>query len=390
VAALNIEVARASYRITESDLLPHVNAGMSDAIERTPRALSRSVPQKAAITRTYSANLGVTAFELDLFGRLRSLEEQALESFLATEEARNATQISLVAEVANAYLTLLGDRRLLALTDETLETRNKSLELIQRSFERGVSSELDLAQARTAVETARVNRALYLRLVDQDKNALTLLLGAPVDDSKLNAGALDTVTFVEDLPVGLPSDVLLRRPDIMQAEHSLKAANANIGAARAAFFPTISLTGSAGVASPTLGNLFEGSARAWSFTPQISVPIFDAGRNQANLDSAKASNQIAVVQYEKTIQSAFREVADALAAKGTLTDQMQAQSSLVEASRTSYRLSQARYDRGIDSYLTVLDSQRSLYSAQQDLVTVQVSRLSNLVTLYKVVGGGRS
>lgn len=389
VAALNIEAARASYRITESDLLPNVDAGMSDAIERTPRALSRTSPQRATTTRTYTANLGVTAFELDLFGRLRSLEEQALQTFLATEEARAATQISLVAEIANAYLTLLGDRKLLALTEETLQTRETSLELIQRSFERGVSSELDVAQARTAVETARVNRALYLRRVDQDRNALVLLVGAPIDESRL-AGDLGNMGFVEDLPVGLPSEVLLKRPDIVQAEHSLLAANANIGAARAAFFPTISLTGTLGFASPTLGSLFEGGSRAWNFTPQASVPIFDGGRNQANLDSAKANRDIAVAQYEKAIQSAFREVADALAAKGTLTDQMRAQSALVEASGTSYRLSQARYDRGIDSYLTVLDSQRSLYGAQQDLVSVQVARLSNLVTLYKVVGGGRS
>ncbi len=387
VAALNIEVARATYRITEADLLPNVDAGAAGTVQRTPRALSQS--GVATTARQYSANLGVTAFEIDLFGRLRSLEEQALQSFLATEEARAATQISLVAEIANAYLALLGDRKLLALTEETLETREKSLELIQRSFERGVSSELDVAQARTAVETARVNRALYLRRVDQDRNALALLVGAPVDESRLT-GDLNAVAFVEDLPVGLPSEVLLRRPDIMQAEYSLKAANANIGAARAAFFPSISLTGSAGFASPTLGGLFEAGSRAWSFGPQISMPIFDAGRNQANLDSAKASRDLSVAQYEKAIQSAFREVADALAAKGTLTDQLNAQSSLVQAASTSYRLSQARYDRGIDSYLTVLDSQRSLYGAQQDLVTVQVSRLSNLVTLYKVVGGGRS
>lgn len=389
VAALNIEVARATYRVTEADLLPNVNANGAGTVEHTPRALSQSTPQRATTSRQYSANLGVTAFELDLFGRLRSLEQQALESYLATEEARSTTQISLVAEVANAYLTLLGDRKLLALTEETLDTRLKSLELIQRSFDMGVSSELDLAQARTTVETARANRALYLRQVAQDRNALALLVGAPIDAAKLN-GELDGVRFVEDLPVGLPSEVLLRRPDIVQAEHSLKAANANIGAARAAFFPSISLTGSAGFASPTLGSLFEAGSGAWSFGPSVSLPIFDAGRNQANLDSAKASRDISVAQYEKSIQTAFREVSDALAAKGTLTDQMTAQAALVTATQTSYRLSQARYDRGIDSYLTVLDSQRSLYSAQQDLVSVQVLRLSNLVTLYKVLGGGRS
>ena len=261
VAALNVEVARASYRITEADLVPNVDANASGSVARTPRNASQLVPPRSATTRSYSANVGVTAFELDLFGRVRSLNEQALEQFLATEEARTSTQIALVAEVANAYLTLLGDRKLLALTEETLDTRLKSLELIQRSFERGVSSELDLAQAKTAVETARANRARYLRQVDQDRNALALLVGAPVDAGTL-AGDLDSMGLVEDLPVGLPSEVLLRRPDIVQAEHSLKAANANIGAARAAFFPSISLTGSAGYASRNLNSLFDGGSGA--------------------------------------------------------------------------------------------------------------------------------
>lgn len=390
VAALNIEVARASYRITESALVPNISAGGSETIQRTPKALSSTVPQQAVTTRRYAANLGVTSFELDLFGRLRSLDEQALQKFLATEQARTATQISLIAEVANAYLTLLGDRKLLTLTEETLSTREKSLKLIERSFERGVGSQLDVAQARSAVETARVAKARYLRQVEQDKNALVLLVGGPVDEAKLPLSQdLDQVRFVEDIQVGLPSDVLLKRPDIIQAEYQLKAANANIGAARAAFFPTLSLTGTFGTASPTLDTLFQGNSGAWSFVPQISMPIFDAGKNFANLDSAKASRDIAVAQYEKSIQSAFREVADSLAAKGTLTDQMQAQASLVAATQDSYRLSQARYDRGIDSYLTVLDSQRSLFGAQQDLVSVQVSRLTNMVTLYKVLGGGQ-
>ena len=279
----------------------------------------------------------------------------------------------------------------MALTDETLVTRVKSLDLIERSFERGVGSQLDVSQARSLVETARVNRVRTMRQVEQDKNALTLLVGAPIDDSKFNTGGdLDAVRFVEDLPIGLPSEVLLRRPDIVQAEHSLQAANANIGAARAAFFPTISLTGSAGSASPTLGGLFQAASGAWAFAPQVTAPIFDAGRNWANLDSAKVGRAIAVAQYEKAIQSAFREVADALAAKGTLTEQLTAQTALVEATRASTMLSQARYDHGVDSYLNVLDSQRSLYLAQQDQIAVQAARLANLVELYKVLGGGGS
>jgi len=389
VAILNIDVARATYRVQESALVPNVSANAGETVARTSKASSSQVPQASNTSRSVSANLGVSSFELDFFGRVRSLNDAALESYLATEEAAASTKISLIAEVSNAYLTLLGDRKLLALTEETLQTRLTSLELVQRSFDSGVSSELDLAQARTAVETARVNRSIYQRQVEQDRNALALLLGQPVDLATL-PGELDQVALVADLPVGMPSDVLLRRPDIMQAEHSLKSANANIGAARAAFFPSISLTGAFGLSSLSLDQLFTGAAKAWSFGPSATLPIFDAGKNQANLDSAKASRDIAVASYEKSIQTAFREVADALAAKGTLTEQMQSQQNLVDATQTSYRLSQARYDRGIDSYLTVLDSQRSLYSAQQDLVSVQVSRLSNLVTLYKVLGGGRS
>lgn len=390
-AALNVRLAQASYRVTEAALLPEVDAGVSETSAHTPRQATRTVPKAETTTRAYSATLGVTAFELDLWGRLRSLEEQALETFLGTEEAQISVRLSLVAEVANAYITLLGDRKLLALTEETLETRTQSLNLIEQSFQRGIGSQLDVAQARTAVETARVNRARYLRQVDQDRNALALLVGAPVDDSLASAkGDLDALRFVEDLPVGLPSDVLLRRPDIAQAEHTLKGANANIGAARAAFFPKLSLTAAFGSSSLTLDTLFAAGSGAWSFAPQITAPIFDAGKNLANLDSAEVNRDIAVAKYEKTIQTAFREVSDALAGKATYTAQAQAQGALVEAAGDSYRLSKARYDRGIDSYLTVLDSQRSLYGAQQDLVTVQVSRLSNLVTLYKVLGGGRT
>jgi multidrug efflux system outer membrane protein len=392
VAALNIDVARSTYRVSESDLFPHLTAGASGTADHSPKSVSSANPPKASDTRRFNANLGITSFEVDLFGRLSSLEEESLEKYLATEEARDSTRISLIAEVANAALTLFGDRALLKLTNETLDSRQASLELILRSFERGAASQLDVAQARTAVETARVNRSRYLRQVEQDKNALVLLVGAPIDESRLDAVADDLggLHFVEDLPTGLPSEVLLRRPDIVQAEHTLKAANANIGAARAAFFPTLSLTGTFGSSSATLDTLFAAGTGAWSFVPQITTPIFDAGKNFANLDSAKANRDIAIAQYEKSIQTAFSEVANALTAKTTLSEQMKSQSDLVAATRDSYRLSRARYDSGIDSYLNVLDSQRSLYSAEQDLISVQISRLSNLVTLYKVLGGGVS
>lgn len=389
VATLNIELARAAYRVTEANLLPQIDAGLSATGQRIPRDLSQSMPREARTTHQYDVNLSVTAFELDLFGRLRSLNQQALENYLATAEARNTTQITLIAEVANAYLTYLGDRKLLLLTEKTLATRQKSLELIERRLALGMSSELDRAQARTAVEGARTNQARYVRLVEQDLNALQLLIGTPIGKATLS-GELDSMALVQDLPVGLPSDVLLNRPDIMQAEHALKAANADIGAARAAFFPRISLTALAGFASPALSSLFDSDSRAWSFVPSVTVPIFDAGRNQANLEAAKANREIAVARYEKAIQSAFREVSDGLVARGTLVGQVEAQQSLVEATGTSYRLSEARYRQGIDSYLAVLDAERSLYAAQQDLIQLQVQRLSNLVSLYKALGGGRS
>ncbi|HLN24979.1 MAG TPA: efflux transporter outer membrane subunit [Patescibacteria group bacterium] len=386
VAALNIEVARATYQIQDANLLPTVNAGGSFTRQRTPKGIS--LTGQAMTTSTYTANLGVTSYEADLFGRLRSLSDQALEQFFATEEARTGTQIALVAEVANAYLTLLADRKLLSLTEDTLETQQTSFNLIVRKFDLGSASRLDVAQAQTSVETARANQALYIRLVAQDRNALELLVGAPLAANVIAGTALDIGDFVAELPAGLPSDVLLRRPDIRQAEHQLKAANANIGAARAAFYPSISLTGSAGTASASLGDLFTGSALAWNFMPSISLPIFDGGRNEANLESAKVIRDISVAQYEKTIQTSFREVSDALAARGTLSQQLEAQKGLVAANQESFQLSQARYNRGVDSYLNVLDAQRSLYSAQQTQISVELSRVTNLVTLYKVLGGG--
>ncbi|AWK88281.1 efflux transporter outer membrane subunit [Azospirillum thermophilum] len=384
VAALNIETARAQYRVRQADQLPSLDAGGSVTRQRSPAGV------RSAATTTgsqYSVQASLPSFEIDLFGRVHSLEQQALEQYFATEEARASTQIALVAEVADAVLTLLADQRLLALTDRTLATRQQSLDLVRRSLDRGVGTELDLAQAQAAFESARASRERYVRQVAQDWNALGLLVGAPVDGSAVAGLTLDD-GILADVPVGLSSSILLKRPDIRQAEHQLKAANANIGAARAAFYPTITLTGSAGTASSELGKLFAGGSAAWSFMPSISLPIFDGGRNEASLDSAVAGRDIAVAQYEKAIQSAFRDVADALAARGTLGRQLQAQSAMVAATQRSYDLAQARYDRGIDSFLNVLDAQRSLYGAQQDQISLELSRLSNRVVLYKSLGGG--
>ena len=284
-------------------------------------------------------------------------------------------------------MILAADRERLKLVQATLETQQATYKLIQRRYEVGASSELDLRQAQTRVDAARVDILRYIGQVAQDENALTLLVGSPVP-AELLPGGLVAVAALKDIAAGLPSEVLQHRPDILQAESQLKAANANIGAARAAFFPRITLTTRVGAASDELSGLFESGSASWGFTPQITLPIFDGGSNRANLNAAKADRDIAVARYEKTIQAAFREVADALAQRGTVGDQLEAQQSLVDATAESYRLADARYKSGIDSYLTVLDSQRSLYGAQQGLVAIRLARLTNLVTLYKVLGGG--
>lgn len=386
VAALNIESSRAQYQISRAALLPQIDATAAGSSQRVPEDLSGS--GQAQTVNQYSVGLGVSNYELDLFGRVRNLKDQALEEFLATEQTRRAVQISLVAEVAINYLNLAVDRERLQLARDTMVAQQASYRLIQRRFELGASSELDLRQAQTRVDAARVDIARYTTLVAQDENALNLVVGSPVPAGLLPQALSGNLTAVQDIAPGLPSGVLLSRPDVLAAENQLKGYNANIGAARAAFFPRITLTGSVGLASNQLSALFNSDSGTWSFAPQIVLPIFDAGSNRARLQVAEVDRDIAVARYEKTIQTAFREVADALAQRGTIDDQMAAQQSLTDATAVSYRLSKARYEKGIDSYLTVLDSQRSLYGAQQDLITTRLTRLLNLVTLYKVLGSG--
>ncbi|MRT27890.1 AdeC/AdeK/OprM family multidrug efflux complex outer membrane factor [Herbaspirillum sp. CAH-3] len=390
VAVLNIEKARAQYGVERAALFPTINAATSESASRTPADLSST--GRALTARSYTATLGFSAYELDLFGRVRSLKEQALQSFLSTAEARRSTQISLIAEVATAWLTLASDQDRLRLAKDTLASQASSYELTRRSFELGSSSALTLRQAQTSVESARVDVESYTAQVDQDRNALVLLVGKDLPDRLLPQGLPDTALAAASplatIPPGLPSDLLQRRADIVEAERTLRAANANIGAARAAFYPSISLTADAGTASARLAGLFKGGSGSWSFVPQISLPIFDGGANQANLDIATISRDISVAQYEKAIQTAFQEVSDALAQRNTLGRQLKAQEDLVEASDASYRLSQARFNNGVDSYLTVLDSQRTLYSAQKTLIGTRLSRWTNLVTFYKALGGG--
>ncbi|WET12080.1 AdeC/AdeK/OprM family multidrug efflux complex outer membrane factor [Pseudomonas sp. D3] len=384
VAALNIDAYAAQYNIQRADLFPAVSATGSGSRQRVPARSSQT--GKESISSSYSATLGISSYELDLFGRVRSLSEEALQKYFATEEARRSTQISLVASVATAYLTWQSDKELLKLTQETLGAYEQSYKLTSRSNEVGVASALDLSQARTSVENARVSLARYKRQVAQDENSLTLLLGTGLPANIASKPLSDDL--LSEVPAGLPSDLLQRRPDILQAEYNLKAANANIGAARAAFFPSISLTANAGTMSPDLGGLFKGGSGTWSFAPQINIPIFNAGSLRASLDYSKIQKEINVANYEKAIQTGFQEVSDGLAARETYKEQLEAQRGFVAANQDYYRLAERRYRIGVDSNLTFLDAQRQLFSAQQSLITDRLAQLTSEVTLYKALGGG--
>jgi multidrug efflux system outer membrane protein len=386
IAALNIERSRALHQIRRADLMPKVDASAGATLQRIPETLTSS--GRAMTTEQYSVGLGVTSYELDLFGRVSSLKDQALEQFLATEHARRSVQISLVSHVASAYLALAADRERLQLAKDTLSNQLESYNLTRSRYEAGISSALILNQAQTTVDAARVDIARFTTLAAQDENALALVVGSQIPVDLFPAAISDNLTALKDIPPGLSSNVLLSRPDILQAEGQLKGANANIGAARAAFFPRITLVSSVGFGSDDLAALFKPGSFAWKFAPQITLPLFDGGSNQANLTVSEVDRDIAVAQYEKAIQSAFREVADALAQRGTIGEQLTAQRSLTDATSEGYRLSTARYEKGVDNYLTVLDSQRALYAAQQNLINVRLSQLANLVTLYKVLGGG--
>lgn len=387
IATLNVEAARAQYRIRRADLVPGIDAQGQANNQRTPAALSPT--GESELTRSYSAGLGVTAFELDLFGRVRSLRRAALEDYFSLEENRTAAQLLLVSEVANAWLTLIADRELLALAQETRDSQQKSFELTKLRFNQGVSSEIELHRSETAWREAEVDIAAQTRRVAQDRNALALLVGEPLP-AEVGAGghAIDAQTFSKELPAGLPAELLTRRPDVRAAEHALKAANADIGAARAAFFPSISLTGFYGSASDDLSSLFDSGHRSWSFTPQIRLPIFAGGANVAALNLATVRKRIEIARYEQSIQAAFRDVADALVARATFTDQIRAQEALARATENTYRLADMRYRGGVDSYLGALIAQRDLYAAQRALIETRLAGASNLVQLYTALGGG--
>lgn len=381
IAALNIEQARAQWRVERADELPTLNAaGVATAQSNA----------NGGVTRAYVAGLAVPAFELDFFGRVANLSDAARAQYLASEEARRTVQISLVGAVASAYLGLLGDREALALTQSTLASREASLQLTRLRYDNGVASAIDVAQATSLVEGARAALAQLRRQRAQSENLLVLLVGQPIAMPLPASRTLAAASFAIDPPEGLPSELLANRPDIRQAEQQLRGANANIGAARAAFYPRITLTGNTGVASGDLLGLFKSGSLAWTFTPQIVLPIFDNGFNQGNLEVAQARQGIAIAQYDKAVQTAFREVADALAGRATLTAQWQAQTAMVAADSERLKLADLRYENGVASYFEVLDAQRSLFVSQLAAVQVQAARLQNQVTLYKVLGGGVS
>ena len=384
VSVLNIEQARAQFQIRRADQFPSV--GVSANAQRAPSTTTGD------LTNSFSVGLAVSAWELDFFGRVGALKEQALAQYLATAEARKAAQTSLIASVATGWLNLLADEELLDITRQTLGTRDESLRLTKLRFDNGASSELDYRQAESLAEAGRATLAQLQRQRALDENALVLLLGQALPTGALEGGApkLSAVADLPAVPAGLPSDLLIQRPDIRQAEQQLIAANANIGAARAAFFPRISLTASAGTASNELSGLFKSGSWGFSLAPSLLLPIFDAGRNQAGLESAQAGREIAVAQYEKSIQSAFREVSDALAGRATLAEQLRAQRAQASAESTRFRLSDLRYRNGISSFLDTLDAQRSLFAVQQSVVQTRLAQLQNQVQLYRALGGGWS
>lgn len=376
-AVLNLETASAAIQARRADLYPTIGVGATGL---------RQPGLGGGTTSLYTAGLALSSYELDFFGRIRSLTNAAAAQYLATVEARKATQIALIASVATLHFALGADEALLALTERTLASRVESARLTQLRFDNGVASELDLRLAESLVEAARVALSQQRRQRELDQNALVLLVGQPLSAALAAVAPFDTQSLA-DLPAGLPSEVLLRRPDVRQAEQELIAANANIGAARAAFWPSITLTASAGVASTELSRLFSNGG-AWSFAPQLFQPIFDAGRNRANLRIAEGRREIAVAQYERAIQAAFRDVADALAGRATLDEQLRAVHAQAQAEQGRFKLSELRFESGVSSSLELLDAQRSLFGAQQAVVQTQLALLQNRVALYRALGGG--
>jgi multidrug efflux system outer membrane protein len=394
IAAANIESARAQYRIAHADIFPTVTAGGGASVSGNGGGSSSgsggSGGGGSGPNTRFSADLGVSNFELDLFGRLRSLSNAQLDQYFATEAAARATRLTLVGEIASAYFTYAADQSLLRVARETEGAAARAVTLTNARLQGGISSRIDLRQAQTVLEQARSDMAAQVTRVAQDRNALQLLVGAPIADADLPPSIETADGLVRELPAGLESSILLRRPDVVEAEYQLIAANARIGAARAAFFPRISLTGLLGLASNALGALVSGGAFNYSAGANASLPIFDAGATRGNLQYAEAQRRLFLARYEQTIQTAFREVSDALARRGTIGAQVAAQTRLVAAAQDSLTLNDARYRNGIASFLDVLDAQRTLYTAQRSLIATRLTRATNLADLYRTIGGDQS
>jgi multidrug efflux system outer membrane protein len=394
IAVANVAQSRAQFGARKADLFPTINGTASPTFQKESESEISALtgtPYNAAIPRrsnSYQANLGISSWEIDLFGRLRNLSKEAFETYLANEEARNAAQVLLISEVANDYLTLAADKDALAIAQSTAKSNLATLDLTKTLMRIGTASEIDVRQAQSTYDSTSADLARRTALVAQDLDALQLVVGAPPPPETLPAGLPVTGATLPQLPVGLSSQVLLRRPDIAEAEHKLRAANADIGSARAAFFPTISLTAALGTYSTALSGLFAGGNGTWSVAPQASLPIFDFGKNAANLRYSKASRDLAVAQYEKAIQTGFKEVADALAQRATIDSQLAAQTAFADDAAVTLRLTELRYRTGVDQFLNVLDAQRTLYSAQQNLVSTRLTKQANMVELYRSLGGG--
>ena len=386
-AFYSVEQARAQYSVSRAELLPSVALQAEETAGRTPASTSSG--RRDIASHTYSATAAMASYELDLFGRVRNLNEQALQAYFQTQAAQRTAQMTVITEIAQTWLALGASKDLLKLAQETYDSQSESLKLIQQSYDLGASSMLEVQQALQTVATAKAAQVQALRSVSQYRNALATLVGTQIPTELEPEGLKMDVTKTQvSVASGIPSEVLLARPDIAAAEAVLRSANANIGVARAAFFPSISLTGYAGAMSTEMNELFNGGTHTWSFVPNITLPIFTGGANIANLRAAKANQKKAIADYELAIQTAFQEVADALATEGTVSQELAAQQQLADATAETFRLSQERYKNGADSYLEVLDSQRANFSAQQAVISAQLSRAASLVTLYKVLGGG--
>lgn len=381
-AVASIESAKATYNVQNASEFPTINAGLSGNRGKTQSS-------SPSITQTYSATVGVSSYELDLFGKAHNLSTVEYEKYLSLQENQRSLRITLISEIVTAWLTLASDKNLLELSKSTEVSAKKTLDVMQNKVNLGVSSALDLYEVQTLYYQAQADIAKYKTKVEQDKNALNLLAGEIIDDKWLPEGLNANKQYLAQVPTNMSSSVLLNRPDILSAEHNLKSANANIGVARAAYFPSISITADKGLVSAALSHLFSGGATSvWSFVPNLTLPIFDFGAKKSNLDYTKSQKDYYVAAYELAIQTAFKEVADALARRQTIKDQLNAQNNLVQASKNSYTISNLRYKSGIDTYLNSLIAQRTFYAAQQTLISVQLEEMTNRITLYRVLGGG--